>query len=312
MYKDKQNQGDAPEFSILIGLVSSVDRGRILETLDSLRNQSGSHRYEVIIADRRQDDISSSIDTGYPEVQMIACPVQTSLPELRTRALRRARGMYIIVTEDHCVPPDNWLASISRAFTEAPPGTVAVGGCVENGIRGTALDRATFLCEYSNFLEPVAEGVVTVLPGMNIAYHHSVFDNLADELLSSGFWETTAHPVLLEKGLKLFSSNKIRMYHSKKFSFGLFARQRFLYSRYYGDLRFPRNRVLNRILACLATLLLPPVLLYRTYRHIKTRNRPPGEFRSAMPVLLVFYLVWACGEMTGYLFGSGDALARIE
>ena len=312
MHKENQNNDDAPEFSILIGLVSTEDRGRILEILKALGNQIGQHRYEVIIADRRQDDISTRIDTAYPEVERIPCPEQTSLPHLRTLALDQACGRYIIVTEDHCVPAENWLASISQAFIEAPVGTVAVGGCVENGAAGTALDWATFFCEYSLFLEPVTEGVTKVLPGMNIAYHHSIFRDLDREHLTSGFWETTVHPVLLEKGFKLYSSNEIRVYHCKKFSFGLFTRQRFLYSRYYANLRFSRNRIVSRILAGLATPLLPPVLLYRSYKHIQTKHRLSNEFRSTIPILLVFYVVWACGEMVGYLIGGGNALTRIE
>ena len=312
MNKQQKDGQDCPEFSILIGLVSTEDSDRILETLESLRNQTDSHNYEVIIADRRHDDISSRLDTDYPEVQRIPCPPRMSLPELRTLALDRACGTYIIVTEDHCVPSENWLASMAQAFDQAPEGTVAVGGCVENGVCDTPLDWATFLCEYSYFLESVEEGVTTVLPGMNVAYHHSIFNDLDRELLTSGFWETTVHPVLVNKGHKLYSTNNIRLFHCKKFSFRLFAKQRFIYSRYYAGLRFPPNQLLKRFLACAATVLLPPLLLFRSTKQIRAKNRFAGEFRSAMPTLLIFYVIWAYGEMIGYILGSGDALARIE
>jgi hypothetical protein len=36
------------------------------------------------------------------------------------------------------------------------------------------------------------------------------------------------------------------------------------------------------------------------------------EFRRASPSLAALVFVWAFGEMAGYLFGPGDALARIE
>lgn len=312
MGNEKQTDETAPQFSILIGLVSTEDGDRILEALESLRKQQGSHSYEVIIGDRRNDEISARLDSDYPEVQRIPCPPQTSLPELRTLALDKAEGTYIIVTEDHNVPSENWLESMSQAFDEAPEGTVAVGGCVENGVYDTALDWATFFCEYSYFLESVDEGDTTVLPGMNVAYHHSIFKDLDRELLTSGFWETTVHPVLIEKGLKLYSTNKIRLYHCKKFSFGLFARQRFIYSRYYAGLRFPPNQLLKRLVACGATIILPPLLLYRSIKQIKAKNRLSSEFRSALPILLVFYIIWSYGEMVGYILGKGDALARIE
>jgi len=312
MSEQSQAGQGVPEFSILIGLVSTEDSDRILEALESLRRQQGGHSYEVIIADRRHDDISGRLDSDYPEVRRIPCPPRMSLPELRTLALDRARGEYVIVTEDHCVPSQDWLESMARAFAAAPEGTVAVGGCVENGVSDTPLDWATFLCEYSYFLEPVEEGVSGVLPGMNVAYRRSIFADLDRTLLTSGFWETTVHPLLLARGHKLYSSNSIRLYHCKKFSFGLFARQRYIYSRYYAGLRFPRSQLLKRLLACGATLLLPPLLLYRSSRQIRAKNRHIAEFRSALPVLLVFYLIWAGGEMAGYVLGSGDALARIE
>ena len=174
-------------FSVLIGLASTEDRGRILETLAAMRNQKGAHTCEIIIGDRRNDEISRRIEASYPEATLVPCAPRTGLPELRTAALDRAKGKYIIVTEDHCVPPDDWLDSMARAFRAAPPGTVAVGGCVENGVRDTALDRATFLCEYSSFLAPVGEGVTVALPGMNVAYDRSVFQNLDRALLTGGF-----------------------------------------------------------------------------------------------------------------------------
>lgn len=312
MDNKKYSEGNLPEFSILIGQVSTEDSDRILEALESLRNQQGDHRYEVIITDRCHNEISAILDNDYPEVQRIPCPPQMSLPELRTLALDRAKGNYIIVTEDHCVPSDNWLASIAQAFIEAPEGTAAVGGCVENGVFDTSLDWATFFCEYSYFLESVDEGVTTVLPGMNVAYLHTMFDDIDRELLTAGFWETTVHPVMLDKGLKLYSTNKIRLYHCKKFSFGLFARQRYIYSRYYAGLRYPRNQILKRLFACGATVILPALLLYRSIKQIRVKKRLISEFRSAIPLLLVFYIIWAYGEMVGYILGNGDALARIE
>lgn len=301
-----------PDFSVLIGLVSTEDSDRILEALDSLRNQQGSHTCEVILADRRNDDISKRIDDEYPEARRIPCLAGTSLPELRTTALDQARADFVIVTEDHCVPSYDWLASMAHAFKEAPDDTAAVGGCVENGVDDTALDWATFFCEYSFFLESVDEGETHVLPGMNVAYRRSVLKNLDRKLLTSGFWETTVHPILVARGMPMYSTNRIRLYHSKKFSFGLFARQRFIYSRYYAGLRFPEDQFMKRIAACAATAALPPLLLYRSIKQIRAKNRLAREFRSALPILLVFYIIWAFGEMAGYILGTGDALARIE
>src|SRR6516165_6983044 len=126
--------------SILIGPVSTHDTKRILETLEALRVQSGSPPHEVIIAHRRLDAASEIIRSQYPAVRVLPCAVGTSLPELRTLAFESSRGESVVITEDHCVPPKNWLASILEAFNEAP--IAAVGGAIENGLCDTVLDWA--------------------------------------------------------------------------------------------------------------------------------------------------------------------------
>lgn len=305
-------QRPTPEFSVLIGRVSTEDGTRILETLDSLRQQQGNHSYEIIVGDRLQDAVSAEISNKYPEVLMLPAPPTTTLPELRTIALEKASGKYIIVTEDHCVPSEDWLQSFAAAFLSAPENTLAVGGCVENGVFERSLDWATFFCEYSFFLDPVSEGPGETLPGMNVAYRKEVFEGIERQVLTSGFWETTLHPLLLESGLTLFSTNKIRIFHSKKFSLGLFIRQRFVYSRYYAGLRFDHNQKLHRIVACGASILLPPLLMYRMIRQIRSKKRLGKELRNASPYLALFILIWTLGEMWGYAFGTGKALQAIE
>lgn len=302
----------SPTFSVLIGMVSTEDADRILQTLDSLRQQRGGHSYEVIIGDRRDDKVGRLIEQSYPEAKLFRCPASTALPELRTLALDRAAGQYIVVTEDHCVPAEDWLEGIARAFREAPAGTAAVAGCVENGVTQTSLDWATFLCEYSAFVAPVAEGPARALPGMNVAYERGVFEGLDRKVLTTGFWETTLHPALLDAGRTLHSTNSIRIYHCKKFSLGLFARQRFIYSRYYGGLRFGRGQWARKAIAIAATPALPALLLFRMARQVSAKRRLRLELLSALPYLAMFVIIWAWGELVGYALGAGDALERIE
>ena len=204
-------------FSILIGRASTHDSSRIFETLDALRVQSGSPPYEVIIADRRLDAVTEVIRSQYPEVRVLPCAVGTSLPELRTLAFESSRGEFIVITEDHCIPLKNWLASILEAFKVAPEGTMAVGGAVENGVCDTVLDWATFLFEYSAFVPPIPSGPTVALPGMNVAYRRSRIGELDRAILLRGFWETTVHPLLSQKGFILYLSDEIRILHKKIF-----------------------------------------------------------------------------------------------
>ena len=50
---------------------------------------------------------------------------------------------------------------------------------------------------------------------------------------------------------------------------------------------------------------------YRMVRQVRAKRRLQRELLSALPYGL-FVIVWAIGEMVGYLRGTGDALAKIE
>lgn len=307
--------GSSPDdvtFSVLIGRVSTADTARVFETLDALTNQEGADRFEILVADRINDAITAQIEKKYPHVRLIRAPLNTTLPALRQTALRQSTGAFIVVTEDHCVPARDWLAKMKEAFAKAPAGTVAVGGCVENGVGESALDWATFFCEYGGFLKPVGEGEALFLPGMNTAYRRSALLDLETGLLTKGFWETTVHPVLRARGYKFFSSNGITVYHKKKFSLSLFVTQRFLYSRYFAGLRFEAGEGIMRLLAFCGTVVLPLLILYRLCRSVWIKRRLRKELLLAMPFLFLFSLVWALGEMAGYAAGGGNALSKLE
>jgi hypothetical protein len=304
----------APMFSVIVGRVSTEDRDRILELLRALRDQPGAPHHEIIIADRLQDEVSERIRTEFPEVHLFSCPAGTSLPELRTLALDRTRGDYLVVTEDHCVPAKDWLSAIASAFEAAPPTTAAVGGVVENGVCDSGLDWATFLCEYSAFMGPIVNGpaAAAAVPGMNVAYRRAAIDSADRELLRGGFWETTLHPLLAKKGMGFYLSDAITLRHKKKFSFQLFVAQRFVYSRYYAGIRFFPGQSAKRASMAALSLALPLLLLYRMARNVTSKGRLRPELVRALPYLTLFALIWAAGEAVGYLFGPGDALSKIE
>lgn len=299
-----------PTFSVLVGLVGTVERERILETLAALRAQAGGHTWEAILADRRNDAVSARIRAEFPEATLLACAPGTPLPELRARALERAAGRYVVVTEDHCVPAPGWLDAMARAFERAPAGTAAVGGCVDNGVTATALDWATFLCEYAALAPPVAEGPADVLPGMNVAYEAGALRAFDRALLGAAFWETAVHPRLRAAGRTLYSTNAIALRHCKAFPAALFIRQRYAYSRHFAGTRFAGRP--RRWLALAATPLLPPLVLWRICRESLRRARLRAALPRALPWLALFTVAWAWGEAVGYARGPGASLAQIE
>ena len=107
---------------------------------------------------------------------------------------------------------------------------------------------------------------------MNVAYRRSALESAPRELLTSGFWETTLHPLLLKQGGRFVSLNELVMLHKKRFSSGLFASQRFIYSRYFAGLRFGEAALPKRIAASAASLALPPLLLVRAVKAARAKG----------------------------------------
>ena len=298
--------------SVLVGRVSTREGARIFELLAAMRRQQPGGAHEIIIADRLTDGVSARIAADFPEVARIVCPGETTLPALRATALARARGRYVVVTEDHCVPADDWIAQIVATFRQAPAGVAAVGGSVTNGLPERWLDRATFQCEYGNYAPPVADGTCDEVPGMNVAYVREHLVTVAPNLLQEGFWEAGVHAALRGRGLSFLSSSRIRVAHKKQIGFVEFIRQRFWYSRHFAGNRFPGKAFARRAFAFALTPALPLLLAWRFHRAALRRSAYAREFVAALPLLAIFAVVWALGEMAGYAFGPGDALRKLE
>ena len=55
------SQNHPPQFSVVVGRVSTEDSDRVLELIDAIRHQEGSHSYEIVIVDRLGDRLSDRI-----------------------------------------------------------------------------------------------------------------------------------------------------------------------------------------------------------------------------------------------------------
>jgi hypothetical protein len=59
-------------------------------------------------------------------------------------------------------------------------------------------------------------------------------------------------------------------------------------------------------------LALPGLLLLRLSRNLLAKRQLLPELMRALPYLTVFVMIWAWGELVGFIAGPGDALSRIE
>ena len=165
----------------------------IPECLLSIYKQDNHDIAEVIVADSSDDAARELIKDSFPDVILLEQKERLSIPELKAKGIRKAKGEILVMLEDHCVVPENWFEEIIKAHESE---YVAIGGAVENGYTSTTLDWATFFCEYASFIQPVTRGSVNDLPGNNVSYKREEFMSIVGSAVENGLWESFIHDEL--------------------------------------------------------------------------------------------------------------------
>jgi hypothetical protein len=291
--------------SVVIAWVNSFE---LLEpVLVALAHQS-TPAAEIIVATRLAESDQTRLSETFPAVRLIPAPSDTTIPVLRALGIRASRGEVVLVTEDHCIPSAVWIA---RAAASIANGNSIVGGPVENIWPSRLRDSAAFLTEYSGVVRPAADGVRNVIPGNNVAYRRDVALEIA-ECLNEGLWESFALERISAHGHRVAFDRDMLVYHCRPFDFRYFVGQRFHFCRSWAGMsrRFiPR---LARAARAAASVLLPWVLLVRSWRNLAIRKRLTARFAVCAPLIFVYFCVGAAGEILGYALGSGRSLMRVE
>lgn len=295
-----------PGFSVIIASVNGLPS--IGECLAALEKSRAGFDVEIVVVDRTGDATSKFIEDRFPDVKLVRVAEGVGIPEMRAIGMRQATGNFLVVTEDHCIPPEKWFDEFSRAHNAGYP---VAGGAVENACTKRLVDWAAYLCEYSNFISPVPDGEVEFLAGNNVSYERSVIAMLDDALLKN-FWEYFLQAELKKRNVKFVSSPNITIDHKKEFDFLYFMQQRFHYSRSFAAMRRRRSNALQQILCLAYTPVLPIHQSWRIIRNVMSKKRHRKELLLSFPILAMFLLSYAAGELAGQLLGAGKSLSKVE
>ena len=297
-----------PLVSVIIASVNGLPS--IVECLAALVNQKAGVPYEVLVLDccdqRTRDEIRRLFPQ--PEVRLIPMEERLSIPKLRALGMTRARGRMIAILEDHCNVGPDWFRGIERAHAA---GHEAIGGPVENGAVDRLTDWAAFFCEYVRFMPPLAPGVVSEIAGSSAVYDRRLLDRLGPELQEE-VWEYFLHQRIRELSVPFYCDPDLAVSHKKEFGFGYFMSQRYHYSRSFAGMRLKAAPAWKRVGYAGATVILPPLLLWRMATTVWRKGRHGKTFLQATPILAIFLVSYAWGEAVGALLGPGDSLARVE
>lgn len=292
-----------PELSVVIASVNGLPYvDHCLESLASFAPE-----VEVIVADSTDDETRAKLAETWPSVRLLTFEQPQTVPALRAAGVFAARAPAVALIEDHCRVTPSWASSVTTAHAA---GHSVVGGPIRNVATRRIRDWAAFFCEYSRFMEPLVEGPIDDLTGMNVSYDRAALAAV-DDLLREGRWETWLHPRLRERGFELYCAAAMVLEHDKDFGLGEFLSQRWHYSRSYAGMR---NATLGgkRWLYALGAPLLPPVLYYRIARNVFARGQYGRQFLLATPLVVAYTITWAIGEAVGYVAGGGDSLLEVR
>ena len=276
--------------------------------LAALDGQRAEVDLEVLVADRVGQATRAAIAAEFPRVRIIEAATGTTIPDLRAMAFEQASGTAVAVIEDHVLVPPGWARAMLACLER---GEDVVGGAVENAATDRLVDWAAFLCEYHHLLPPIAAGPVDSITGNNTVYRRSVLACYRDAW-HAGRWERHLHDAMRRGGVRLYQHPEIVVGHKIHYTVGRYASQRFLYSRAYAGERVGGTPLARRLAYGAAALLLPPLLLWRVLRTVWGKRVHRQELVRSVPLIGLFTLAWGAGEMTGYWFGAGRALARVR
>ena len=296
-----------PDLSVIIASVN--DPAYLGNCLKALRSQRGSVKAEVIVVTPLQQARLSALCRMHPDVRFLFENRTRGIPELRAIGLREAAASVVAITEDHCIPADDWYLSIMRAHQQVL--WSIIGGVVDNGAVGRLMDWAVYFCEYGSLASPLPEKN-EVQPGApNVSYRRDVLEPVG-EVVGEEYWDYFLHRALLEKGVKLAMDSRIRVHHKMHFRFWGFLRERWHYGRAFAGRRNRDMPALRRVALSILFPVIPFLMTFRIARMALRRRNSLGLFFCCVPLIFLFQLAGSLGEFAGCAFGPGNSRLHLR
>jgi hypothetical protein len=296
---------NSPQPSVTVGIVAICGETQLERCLEALFRQHHAPAFDVVIAAAPRLGELRRLRERFPQVDIRIDPAVTSPIDLAARAVTAARGDIIILTEDHCVPDEGWVAALTRTLQRN--GT-AVGGAVDplDPETMTAFDWAFYYVDFYRYQTPLTAGIADALSECNVAYRRQNLEAL-EEPWRTSFHETRIHIALAKQGGPLWMEPRASVRAGRRVSRGDALRERYSFGRYYACRRIEPPHESGRVWFALGSPLLPLLLLARMARASARDDRTARRFLRSLPDLAALVMAWALGEALGYFTKRGPA-----
>lgn len=245
-----------------------------------------------------------------PRVAVVTPGERAAEPALWEAGLRLADSPYVAFLDSLALPDPTWARRIVEALDA---GAHVAGGAVEpelDPIRSRP--SAAFLCDYGAFLPPLPPGDGNapggaVLPGNNVAFRIEPLRIALRRAPGLGLRKSFLIPAMVRDGaaVRRVPEARIRLREAPA-SFGRLLLEHAARGRAYAGLRSASWSGRRRLARAAAAPAVPPVLLARLERELRSRPAARRALLRSLPASLALLSAWAAGEAVGLLRGAGD------
>lgn len=219
---------------------------------------------------------------------------------MRALGIEHARGEYVVLAEDHCIPDPDFVSAVAARLKD---GWDAVGPALRPGDFSTAWSQGSFLIGYGEWMRPARSAPTDVLCGWNGTIRTSLLRALGAELEDLLRMGAFAVRRLHAGGARFFLEERARMRHfdppAGRTEFRLIA----LVGLGFGAMRTHDWPWIARLLYPLAMPMCAMLHWRRALRHYLRAGRAVGLSPSALAASGALAVVWATGEAIGSLAG---------
>jgi Glycosyl transferase family 2 len=297
--------GVAPCLSVIIASTgASCDASACLV---AVAQQCRDRRIEIILATDSNHRCREPITTDCPDIIRIRLPEAATLPQLLGAAIAQATGEIIAITDATCAVDEGWTSAVLEAH-RAPH--LVIGGAVEPDRFQKLADWAAYFCDYGQFMLPLAEGVVSAVPGNNLSMKRGVLAR-GSEYVGQEFWKTYWCRRLQAEGILLYSTPSMIVSYRKSFRFWRYLAHRFHNGRCFAGMRNAQLTWVSRAAHWAGSTVLPLLFCARLLRAVLPKGRYRRPFFLSFPMIVLAIVSWALGEFCGYLLGPGTSCRHV-
>ncbi len=267
--------------------------------LDVLGPQVAAVGGEIIVGDGHGAGLDATKADGSGLISWVRLP-GASVFELRARAVERARGEIVALTEDHCIVGQDWCRQFLEAF-DANPDAMAVAGPVLNGSVDHLIDWANFLHTFGGSFPPLEKAQLgRVPPPANVAFRRRAIESAGGQL-AAGRIEFEISPRLFRDRL-FHVDERLTVTHVQSHGVWYTLRSHFDNGRTTTGLSPVR----------LSRRQLPWAALRVALRSMSPGARRLPRVRASVPFMFLLSCCHAAGEVAGIVAGPGRSPMRVR